>query len=49
MITEILQFSTSNKVEEIYIEKYNRIENVILNIHLHDKNVNDYIDKLKNV
>ncbi len=49
MITEILNFTSSNRVEQIYLEKYNRYENLILNTFLHSKNVGDYINELKEV
>ena len=47
MITEILNFTTSNRVEQIYLEKYNRNENLMINTHLHSQNVEDYINELK--
>ena len=46
MITEILNFTTSNKVEQIYLDKYHRHENIILNTNLHNKNVDDHINEL---
>ncbi len=49
MITEILNFTPSNRVEQIYLEKYNRYENLILNTFLHSQNVGDYINELKEV
>ena len=48
MITEILNFTTSNRVEQIYLEKYNRFENLMINTHLHSQNIDDYIGELKN-
>jgi hypothetical protein len=47
MITEILNFTTSNRVEQIYLEKYNRNENLMINTHLHSQKVEDYINELK--
>lgn len=47
MITEILNFTTSNRVEQIYLEKYNRYEVLHINTHLHKQNSEDYITSLK--
>lgn len=47
MITEILNFTTSNRVEQIYLEKYNRNEVLHINTHLHKENCEDYISSLK--
>jgi len=47
MITEILNFTTSNRVEQIYLEKYKRIEVLHINTHLHKQNIEDYITSLK--
>jgi hypothetical protein len=47
MITEILNFTTSKRVEQIYLEKYIRYETVDVNTHLHNQNVEDYIISLK--
>ena len=47
MITEILNFTTSNRVEQIYLEKYNRNEVLHINTHLHKQNSEDYITSLK--
>lgn len=47
MITEILNFTTNNRVEQIYLEKYNRYENLIINTYLFNQNIDDYITKLK--
>lgn len=47
MITEILNFTTSKRVEQIYLEKYNRYEVLHINTHLHNQNCEDYITSLK--
>ena len=47
MITEILNFTTSNRVEQIYLKKYNRNEVIHINTHLHKQNSEDYITSLK--
>ena len=47
MITEILNFTTSNRVEQIYLKKYNRNEVLLINTHLHKQNIEDYITSLK--
>lgn len=47
MITEILNFTTSNRVEQIYLKKYNRNEVLHINTHLHKQNSEDYITLLK--
>ena len=49
MITEILNFTTSNRVEQIYLEKYNRNEILLIDTHLHKQNSEDYITSLKEI
>lgn len=47
MITEILNFTTSERVEQIYLEKYNRYEVLHVHTYLHKQNIEDYISSLK--
>ena len=47
MINEILNFTSSNRVEQLYLEKYNRYENLFLNTHLFNKSCEDHIEELK--
>ena len=47
MITEILNFTTSNRVEQIYLKKYNRYEVLHVYTHLHKQNIEDYVTSVK--
>lgn len=47
MITEILNFTTSKREEQVYLEKYHRYEKLMINTHLTNQNVDDYIARLK--
>lgn len=46
MITEILNFTSSKRFEQIYLEKYHRYETLMLNTHL-QVTVDEHINKLK--
>jgi len=49
MITEVLHFTSDYLTAPIYLEKYNRVENVLLNtILFNGKTCEDYINDLKN-
>lgn len=47
MITEILNFTTSGKVEQIHLEKYNRVENLLINSYLGNKGESLVIKSVK--
>ena len=47
MITEVLNFTTSSKVEQIYLEKYNRVENLLINSFLGNQTCEERINALK--
>ena len=47
MIKKILNFTTNNKVGQIYLKEYNRMVVLDINTHLHDQTCENYINKLK--
>jgi len=47
MITEVLNFTTSSKIEQIYLEKYNRVENLLINSYLGKQTCDEHIEELK--
>ena len=47
MITEILNFTTSGKVEQIHLEKYNRVENLYIDSYLGNQTCEEHIEELK--
>lgn len=47
MITEVLYFITFHQATEVYVDKYNHREIMLVRTDLFDRKVDDYIDILK--
>ena len=47
MITEVLNFITNQKAEQVFLKKYNRVENLLINSNLGEQSCEEHVDELK--
>ncbi len=48
MITEVFNFVSNTPIYPAILIKYNRLENIRVDSYLHNTDINDYVEQIKN-